>query len=213
MTHTGDGSAPRRSVGGILSGRDGDRIWVGEYERGWRICLAGSWIDGFYASEETARRALGLSAYELKALYPIWTRDGEDRPVTWDDLDRLERARPARPLLGFVCGLAVPVVAGGGVAGLLGAPATWPEFVVFAVGAAAFFGGGALVDQYVRAVEHPSIGAARGASTQHPWDALRPKVVLGLARHAKVPAALAIAGIVASFAVLVAGITFGVLAA
>lgn len=92
MTHVGDGSRPRRTIGGILLG---DRIWVGQYDRGWRICQAGSWVDGYYDAEATARRALSdFSTPDVAKLVSIWSRDGQNRPVTMVDLDHLARSLP-----------------------------------------------------------------------------------------------------------------------
>lgn len=210
MSHTGDGSAPRRSAGGIWAGRNGDRVWVGEYDRGWRICVAGSWTDGFYASEETARRALELSASELKSLYPIWTREGENRPVSWDDLDRLERGRRARPLWGFVCGVAVPALIGLGVTAVAMLP-VWSDVPFLVIGAVVLFGGGWLSGQYLREVQHRRAGPLRPGAERRVWAALKPRVAVGLAQRAGVPAEVAVAVLVVAVAVMVGGIAAAVL--
>lgn len=211
MSNVGDGSSPRRSDGGIVFGRGGDKTWVGEYDRGWRICVAGSWVSGYYASKETAERASGLSAAELQQLFPIWTRDGEDRPVTWDDLDRVESARTARPLQGFACGVGVLIVVGLGVAGTLAAPAGWPDFISVGLGAGALFAGGWLLATFCREVGLRVGGTGSALAAETPSRKLRPRVILDLARQGGVPSGVAIVIVVIAVTVFVVGVVLGIL--
>lgn len=58
----------------------------------WTVSDRGMWLDGIYATEETARRAAGLSDATLRDLGRIYRVDGENRPVTDADLDAVEEA-------------------------------------------------------------------------------------------------------------------------
>lgn len=168
-------------------------------------------MDGFYASEATARRALGLSASELKELYPIWTREGRNRPVTWDDLDRIERARPARPLRGFACAVVVPVLVGLGAAGLIALPPTASDLPRLAVGAVVLFGALWFGGHYLSEVRHCRAGFLTAGARSRTWAALRPSVAVSLAQRAGVPSPLDVGLVAASIAMMVGSILAAIL--
>jgi hypothetical protein len=58
----------------------------------WTVAEEGAWLPGIYDSRETAVVASALNWSDLCRLGPICQADGEDRPVTMDDLAGLSTA-------------------------------------------------------------------------------------------------------------------------
>lgn len=57
----------------------------------WVVAEDQAWLPGVYATEEAARLAVSFSYSELERLGTIYRVDGENRPVTVDDLRKVNR--------------------------------------------------------------------------------------------------------------------------
>lgn len=70
-----------------MSDNNAESVRTFKTERGqWVVSENGAWLPGVYESETVARQAASLSDEVLTGLGRIYRVDGEDRPVTADDL-------------------------------------------------------------------------------------------------------------------------------